>query len=214
MVFRLIPRLLFAAAFVAAASPVIAQTVHDAEEGKLPLSIGGGASNFDPDFAQGPIPDYLPNLGKGQGRMWGATAWVDVSLPWAPSWLHGVGIEGEYRSTFAGGSAGQSSLKETTVGGGVTYTYYHWRSFRPYGKYIFNYGTASFVPIPEAGGTAYSQDSRNTNEYGGGVEVRCTSHVWARAEYDYESWQDLLGGLRPQGFTVGAMYNFRKSLRR
>jgi opacity protein-like surface antigen len=212
MVFRLLPRLLLAAVLVAAASPVIAQTVYDAEQGRLPLSIGGGASNFDPDFAQGSTPIYLPHLGTGQGRMWGGTAWADVSLPWLHSWLHGFGVEGEYRSTFTGGSSGQSSLKETTVGGGVTYTYYHWRSFRPYGKYIFNYGTVSFVPIPEGVG-AYSQDSRNANEFGGGVELRCTSHVWARAEYDYQSWGDLLGGLRPQGFTVGAMYNFRKSLR-
>jgi opacity protein-like surface antigen len=214
MVLRLLPSLALAATFLAAASPLASQTVYDAEKGKLGLSLGAGISNFDPDFAQGLPPGNEIHEGWGQGRMSGTTVWADAGIPWGVRWLRGFSIEAEYRTILEGGSTGQSNLRESNLAGGATYTWRRWDRVRPYGKYLFGYGEVSFAPVPEANGTAYSQDSRGMNILGGGAEVRCTRHIWARAEYDYESWGQLLGPhLQPQGFTVGAMYHLRSIFR-
>jgi hypothetical protein len=210
MLFRLLPRLLCAVFCIAAASAAFSQTVYDADRGRLNLAIGGGISNFDPDVAQGPPPANGLLQGWGQGRMWGATAWVDAGIPRGAPWLRGFGIEAEYRSILEGGSTGQSSLRESTIGGGAMYTWRHWNSVHPYGKYLFALGSVSFAAVPEANGTLYSQDSRGANIVGGGGEFRLTQHIWGRAEYDYTSWGELLGPhLQPQGFTVGAVYHIR-----
>jgi len=212
MFFRLLPRLAFAAFFAAAACSAFSQTVYHADEGKLSLAVGGGISNFDPDFAQGPPPANQELEGLGQGRMWGGTAWIDSGVPWGAEWLRGFGIEAEYRSIFAGGSTGHESLRESTIAGGATYTWRHWRRVHPYGKYLFGLGSARFAPVPEANGTFYLRDSRGANIVGGGSEFRVTQHIWARAEYVYESWGELLGPhLQPQGFTVGAMFHLGRS---
>lgn len=212
---RLLPKVLLAAVFIAAAGPVLAQVVYDASQGKLPLSLGGGISNFDPDFAQGPGPAYGILFGSGQGRMWGGTAWIDAGIPFGPPWVHGFAAEAEYRSIFAGGSQGQQNLKESSVGGGAIYTWRRWHTFRPYGKYILNFGSIDFTPVPEKNAPPYSHDSRLANSLGGGIEIRCTQHIWARADYEYQYWGRFGGSpvFQPQGVTLGAMYNLMKSPR-
>jgi opacity protein-like surface antigen len=149
----------------------------------------------------------------GQGRRWGYTAWADAGMPWGPAWLRGLGVEAEYRSVYAGDMVDQMGLKESTAGGGATYTLRHWHSIRPYGKYIFSLGSISFTPIPLPGGKTYAQDSRAVQALGGGFQLRCTEHISARAEYEYQLWGRLLGApdFSPQGVTLGAMFNLRKS---
>ena len=215
MSLKLVCRLFLVAALISATSSVFSQTTYDASEGKLPLSAGGGISIFDPYYAQGPAPDDTNRPGSGRGQMWGGTAWADVGIRYGAPWIHAFSVEGEYRSIFAGGNTGQQDLKESTFAGGLTYTVRRWRLFHPYGKFLAGIGSVDFAPEVEPSGVVYAHDSRSTEIFGGGVEVRCTSHIWARAEYDYEAWGRLLGAadLQPHGVTVGAMYHFTRSWR-
>ena len=215
MLFRLLPRFLLTAFVVAVTIPVPAQSVYHATQGRLDLSLGGGGSNFDPDFAQGPLPGDSVQIGMGQGHRWGFVGWADAGMPFGPPWVRGIGIEAEYRAVYAGDMVDQTGLKESTAGGGAIYTWRHWRDFRPYGKYIFSLGSIAFAPIPQANGSSYSQDSRAAQAFGGGFEVRCSHHIWARADYQYQSWGRFLGptDFTPQGLSVGAMYSWRGSPR-
>jgi hypothetical protein len=205
MSLRLLSRLFLAAFFVVAAVPIFSQTVYHAEEGKLPLSFGGGVANFNPDYPRG--------TATGDGRMWGASAWADAGIRFGPAWLHPFNVELQYRSIFAGGTLAQANLNEGSYGGGVTYTWRHFRNFSPYGKYIMSLGTISFPPISVPGNPSYSHDSRFTNDLGGGFEYRLTRHIWARADYECDLWGHIYGlsEFAPQGFTVGAMYRLNKS---
>ena len=171
MILRLLSNLALAAAFIAAATPLVSQAVYHAEKSTLDLSIGAGLSNFDPDFSQGLPPGNVIREGWGQGRMTGGTVWADLGVPWNARWLRGLGFEGEYRTVLEGGSTGQSNIRESNLDGGATYTLRRWNIVRPYAKYLFGYGEVSFAPVPEANGTAYSQDSRGMNILGGGAEV-------------------------------------------
>ena len=214
MIFRLPTRFLPAAFFVFVAGTALSQTVYHAEVGKLPLSFGGGGSNFDPYFAQNPPPSDVALAGTGLGRMWGATGWADAGIRFGPTWLHPINLEMQYRSIFAGGGPNHQNVMENNFGGGATYTWYHFRNFHPYGKYIIGYGTISFNPMLYPGYPPYSQDSRVTNSLGGGLEYRLTRHIWVRGDYEYQLWGRLLGvpEFSPQGFTIGAMYHLNKSL--
>lgn len=212
MTFRLLTRLLVAAVFAAAAGSVFCQTVYDGEKGKLPLSFGGGVSNFDPDFTQGFAPGNQIIIGDGFGRLWGVTGWADAGLRFGPSFIHPFNVELQIRSIFAGGSAGQGNLKETTLGGGATYTWRHFPRFRPYGKYIGSIGLISFSPVPYPGHPPYAEDSRFTNAVGGGFDYRLNRRVWVRADYEYQLWGNLFGPreFSPQGVTLGLMYHLNK----
>ncbi len=212
MFFRLLSGILLAALIISGAGSALAQTVYDAEQGKLPLSFGGGVTNFDPDFSQGPAPTYLPRAGFGQGRMWGAMGWADFGIGMGPAWVHPLSVEFEYRSTFAGGTSAQSNLVESNLGGGATYTWRNFRTFRPYVKYILSYGMINFTPTPYPGHPPYSGDSRFSDGLGGGLEYRLTQHLWLRADYEYQLWGHIFGvqEFSPQGFTLGAMYHMNR----
>jgi opacity protein-like surface antigen len=213
MSLKLVSRLFLVAVLISATSSAFSQTTYDASEGRLPLSVGGGISNFDPYFAQGPAPNNSDRDGLGLGRMWGGTVWADVGIRYGAPWMHAFSVEGQYRSIFAGDNTGQQDLKESTIGGGLTYTVRRWHLIHPYGKVLFGDGSIKFAPEVEPSGAIYSQDSRGLLSLGGGLEVRCTSHIWARADYEYQSWGQLLAArnLQPQGITVGAMYHFTRS---
>ncbi len=213
MTFRLLTRLFIAAVLVSATGSVFCQTVYDGEKSKLPLSFGGGLSNFEPKFVQGAPPANSIIIGNGFGRMWGITGWADAGLRFGPTFLHPFNIELQARSVFAGGSAGQGNLNETTLGGGATYTWRHFPRFRPYGKYIGSIGLISFTAIPYPGHRPYSSDSRFTNAVGGGFDYRLNRRVWVRADYEYQLWGGIFGQseFSPQGATVGLMYHLIKS---
>jgi len=214
MTFRLLIRFFLAAAFVASTGTILCQTVYDGEQGGLPLAFGGGLSNFDPDFTQGPPPVNTIYIGTGYGRMWGATGWAETGLRFGPAFLHPFNLEVEYRSIFSGGTAGQSHLVQNNYGGGVTYAWKHFRNFRPYGKYIASFGTATFAPVKEGSHPNYAQDSRFTNNLGAGLDYRVTGHIWVRADYEYQLWGNIFGPpeFSPQGFTIGAMYHLNRAV--
>ncbi|HXR39094.1 MAG TPA: outer membrane beta-barrel protein [Terracidiphilus sp.] len=216
MIFRLLPKLLLAIFFVSTAGTVFSQTVYDAKQGRLPLSFGAGMSNYDAYFAQGPAPVNQFYTGLGFGRMWGATGWADAGLRFGPAWIHPMSVELQYRSLFAGGSLNQSNLTESSVGGGLTYTWRQSPKFRPYVKYIMSYGMIDFKPVVYPGHPDYSHDSRFTNAAGGGFEYRVGRHVWLRADYEYQFWGKFLGApeFMPQGITVGAMYRLNRSIQK
>jgi opacity protein-like surface antigen len=85
---------------------------------------------------------------------------------------------------------------------------YEWRSksrYRPYVKYLLGIGSIDF---PNQ--TTYGHDTRVVFEPGGGMDVRFWNQFSVRGEYDYQFWHQLFGphDLTPQGFTIGAVYDF------
>jgi opacity protein-like surface antigen len=96
--------------------------------------------------------------------------------------------------------------------GGVIYTLPRFTKFRPYGKFVMGLGNIDY------GAPAHPyHESRTVTSIGGGVDYRVFRKVWARVDYEYQSWPDFwkqsvpfLHGksLTPEGFTVGAMYHF------
>jgi opacity protein-like surface antigen len=192
-----------AALFLCAASPVLSQAVPAATQGNIPLSVGGGISAYNPDIYQ--------------GHMLGGTLWIDYTLRHMPHTLQGLGIEAEARDLnyFRSGDI-PSGVREDVALGGVIYSWPRYRDFRPYGKFLMGYGNAdeetiNYIPV------THWTDSRTVTSMGGGMDYRVLEHLWVRVDYEYESWPDFFKHpnnippaqrLKPQGFTVGAMYHF------
>jgi opacity protein-like surface antigen len=62
----------------------------------------------------------------------------------------------------------------------------------------------------------YTGDRWTAYAWGGGIEYRAWDGVWVRADYEYQFWRvkffDPNAFLNPQGFTVGASYDFHHVL--
>lgn len=194
------PGLALALLFVCAAYPTLAQTAPAATESRPSLAIGAGLSGYDPDF--------------GHGRMYGGALWIDYTPNRAPSLLRGIGIEAEARDLNYDRSPSQpSNLREDVIGGGVIYSWRHFRNIRPYGKFLMGYGNTDYGSNITH---ARYHDSRTVTSVGGGVEYRAFRSVWVRADYEYQWWPNFFkattpaGLLNPQGFTVGASYHFSR----
>jgi hypothetical protein len=177
--------------------PMPAQTTPAATETRQPWAIGAGISGFKPDL--------------GHGHLYGGTLWIDYMPTRVPSLLRGIGLEVEARDLNYGRSSSLSSnLRQDTIGGGVIYSWPHFHSFRPYGKFLIGYGNTDYGRKPDH----RLHDSRTVTSCGGGVEYRLSSHVWLRGDYEYQFWPSFYkatkpaGKLNPQGFTVGALYHF------
>jgi len=190
-----------AALFICAASPVLAQAVPAATQGNFPLSVGAGISAFNP--------------GIDQGHLLGGTMWIDYTLPHMPHILQGIGLEAEGRDLnyFRSGSL-PSGVREDTALGGVIYSLPRYRDFRPYAKFMMGYGNADEENVQYH---VKWTDSRTVTSMGGGLDYRVHGHIWVRVDYEYQSWPDFFKRypadkdgprLKPQGFTVGAMYHF------
>jgi hypothetical protein len=182
-----------------AAIPALSQVTPAASENALPLTVGGGVSNYDVDW--------------GHGRMWGVTAWADWAIIHGPSYLHGLSVEVEGRYIDWGESADQPRLKIYSGGGGPVYAWLPERRIHPYGKFLMSFGGLSGFSFPTTPGQPpYTHDTRTDYAAGGGLQIRATRHVWVRADYEYQFWNKLFAGQKtwdPQGFTLGAEYNFR-----
>jgi opacity protein-like surface antigen len=187
--------------FVCAVCPARAQTVEAANEAGLPLAIGGGFSGYNPDF--------------GHGHLLGIALWADYTPSKVPQVLSGIGIEAEVRDLNYGRSSNEpGNLREDVGGGGVIYSWRHFRNFRPYGKFLIGFGNTDFESVAKH----RVNQTRTVTCLGGGVEFRAFRNLWARADYEYQSWPDFFftrvgvpkGKLNPQGFTVGAMYHFSR----
>ena len=176
---------------VSTAIPAFSQIAPAATEGGLPLTVGVGYSNYYTDWS---------------GRLSGPMLWADWNFYRGPSLLHGFGIEVEARDLNYGRTGGDPTLRMDTAGGGPIYTWRHYRKFRPYGKFLIGYGSIDFnIGVPN-----YKHDSRTVYAPAGGLEYRVARNVWVRGNYEYQIWTDFFNhhALNPQGFTVGAAYDF------
>jgi opacity protein-like surface antigen len=191
---------IFTAVFlVCIAMPALSQLVPTATEGESPFSVGGGVSGTNPDV--------------GHGLNFGTTLWADYKFNRSTSFLHGVGLEVVAHDYFVGHSTSQpSSLREDSFGGGLTYNWYKFHTFRPYAKALWEYGNAAYLPSSDA----WSSQSRTVLGLGGGVEYHAFGKVWIRADYEYQTWPDFFkhsgsipsGTLNPQSVTLGFTYHF------
>lgn len=202
MFFKLNARVVLAALFLAIGIPAFSQTAPAAREGGLPIVAGVGISDFDLDYGQD---------NGTERRMEGVSAWVDVNFYRAPSLLRGLGIEVEGRDINFGRpsslEAYSSKMRQSTALGGVIYTVRHYRNFHPYAKYLMGIGSIDFPAM----GPNYTHDTRTVTAPGAGVEYRVYRNVWLRADYEYQFWPKLFGpdSLNPNGFTLGASYDFK-----
>jgi len=183
-----------AAVFVLAASPAFSQVVPAATEGKVPLTIGGGVSDFLTDF-------------ENSGRMVGVTVWADWRLHHLPPLLDGLSIEVEGRDINFARPAGLTTLRQDTGLGGAIYTWQHYSRFHPYGKYLIGLGSIDFA---DPTNPYYTHDSRVVLAPGVGADYRAWRNVSIRVDYEYQFWHAIFGShdLNPNGFTFGATYNF------
>jgi hypothetical protein len=199
MFFRLIPRLFLTALFVTITLPAFSQTVPAANQGGLPLVVGVGLSDYNIDFGAG-------------RRMEGVSAWADWNFDRAPSFLRGFGIEAVGHHIAYGLPTGFSQMRQDSGEGGPIYTVRRYRNVHPYAKFLVGLGGIDFPKIVN-----YSHDTRTISSLGGGVDYRAWRDVWVRGDYEYQIWPDLFGrghALTPNGFTIGAEYDFRGRNRR
>jgi len=172
--------------------PAFSQVVPAYQRRVWPISLGIGPSSYNVDL--------------GHGRMLGGTVWADWYPAKLPHILRGLGVEGEARDISLNRSSTQTNVRQDTAGAGPIYTWRHFHSFHPYFKYLIAYGSIDF----DVGSPTYTHDTRTLYAPGGGLEYRIFRQIWARADYEYQTWQPLFGGktLNPQGFTVGVAYDF------
>jgi hypothetical protein len=186
-----------AALLVAAVLPVYSQVTPAASQGKVPIVIGAGFS------------DFLLDWGPGK-RMEGISAWVDWYPNRMPTVLNGLGFEAAGHDINYGLPAGFSRMRQDTAEVGPMYAWNHFRNFRPYVKYLAGIGSIDF-PQPSPPPPYYTHDTFWIVSPGAGVEYRAWRHVWIRGDYEYQYWHDFFGphDLNPNGVTVGASYDFR-----
>jgi hypothetical protein len=176
--------------------PGFSQTAPAAYSGRqLPFSVGAGVSNIDVDW--------------GKSRMYGGTLWIGYYPPHLPRLLSGLSVDAEARDINYGRPAKSvpANFREDTAGGGPMYTWRHFQNFQIYGKGLIEFGSIDFTiaHIPN-----YTHETRTVYAPGGGILAHAYKHVWVRADYEYQFWPVLLGKTsNPQGFTVGAVYDFR-----
>ena len=179
--------------FVFAIVPAPAQVTYAAKEGKLPLTVGVGLSDYSLDWG-------------GSRRMMGITAWVDYRFH-LPGLLNGLGVEAEGRDLNFDRPSDLTRLRQDVGLGGVNYQWRHRDRIRPYGKFLVGFGSIDF---PDRRNPYYTHDTRTVLASGGGVDFRVWRNVAVRADYEYQFWRQLFGpnDLNPNGVTVGAVYDF------
>ncbi len=187
-------KIVLAGLLFAGALPLFSQSAPTATQGELPLTVGFGMSSWDVDWAH--------------GRMQGITAWADWNFYQAPSVLRGLGIEAEGRDINWGRVHQPSNYRQDTAEGGPIYTVRKFSRFQPYAKYLLGIGSMDFT-IP--GHPHYHHDSRELYAPGLGVTFFATKSILVRVDYEYQFWGKLFGGTpNPQGFTLGAAYDFSR----
>ena len=170
----------------------IGQVTHQAEEGNVPLKVGFGISDYSIDWGH-------------SRRMIGISAWANWGLKGVPPFMRGTGIEIEGHHIAYDRPSGLIKMKQDSGLGGVTYEWRHYDRVRPYGKFMIGFGSIDFDGPPN-----YTHDTRTILAPGGGVDVRVWRSVFVRADYEYQFWRQIFGphDLNPQGFTIGAAYDF------
>lgn len=181
--------------FIGAALPARSQVTYSAEEAKLPFTIGFGVSNF------------LLDWGTKDPRATGVTLWADWRIPHMPPLINGLGLEFEGRDLNWAKPADLSTLRHDTALAGFIYESRRKTRIRPYGKYLMGIGSIDF---PDSRNALYTHDTRTVYAPGGGLDVRFWNRFSVRGEYEYQFWHQIFGlnDLNPQGFTIGAVYDF------
>jgi opacity protein-like surface antigen len=198
MRFKLAAFPLLAVSFLTIAVSAFSQTVPDYErKSGWPFTVGAGPVSYDPDI--------------GHGRMYGFAGWFDIYPGKLPSIFHGhLGAEGEIRDISLGASSSQPNMRYDTAAMGLIYVWRRLRNVRPYAKIMIGDGSVDFPRLSPT----YAHDTRTFTAPGGGLEFRIKQDLWVRADYEYQTWQALAvyGTLKPQGFTVGASYDFTRPI--
>lgn len=171
--------------------PATAQVVPAAQKGRIgfPFTIGAGPSGYDVDW--------------GNGRMYGTAIWAD----WRPNVpiATGLGLELEARDINFD-AANRPGFTQKTIGIGPSYTWYHFQSFRPYAKFLFDYGRTDFNRRPTP---PYTHFDGLVRAPGIGFEYRFFKRLWFRGDYEYQFWSQVAGETPdPQGFTAGVSWDF------
>ena len=186
---------LLALFFLGVALPCRAQVTYSAEGGgKVPFTVGAGVSNFSDDW------------GVLNPRQTGMSVWVDWRFPHMPRVLNGLGVEFEGRTLQWGTPSYLPGHRMDTALGGPIYQFRRYKRIRPFGKYLLGIGSIDF-PIP---GSNYNHDTRVVFEPGVGADLRVWNSISVRGTYDYQFWHQIFGlnDLNPNGFTIGAVYDF------
>jgi hypothetical protein len=183
---------------LSAGLPMFCQVAPDAENKTIPISIGAGFSSFYTDWS---------------GYENGPVAWIDWHFHRLPPVLDGLGVEAEGRDLNYGRTGDIPDLRESTVGGGVIYTFHQIPApnFHLYGKYLIDYGRAyvaspSLHIVPQAKACI-------VHAPGVGVEVRAWRTLWVRGDYEWQFWPGVpnvpghTSALTPRGLTIGASYH-------
>lgn len=183
--------------YLGMATSGISQVVPSAREGRLPLTIGAGISNYNADWSN--------------QRINGSGLWIDYYPGIVPRHLNGLGLEAEAHDLSWGRSPVlvASNFRQDTAGGGVIYSWHHFRNVRPYAKGLIEFGSFDFNEGPSE--PYYRHDTRTVYSMGAGLDYRIFGHIWARGDYEYQTWQVMFNrsSPTPNGFTFGAMYDFR-----
>jgi hypothetical protein len=178
--------------FLAAAVPARAQVTHAGTEGKFPLTVGFGVSNYSIDWGPG-------------RRMTGITGSVDWRLRGLRSPLNGLSIsaEGQWIPWHIPSGIGNHELE--AILGGPSYHFQRWDRVQPYAKYFIGFGGVYFTTQDPY----YNHDTRVIYAPGGGADVRLWNNLAVRVDYEYQFWPNLLGNTsNPNGFTVGGVWDF------
>jgi opacity protein-like surface antigen len=192
MRFKLFVSPLLTLCLITAAAPAFSQVAPAYQTPGIPLTIGAGGSNYDVDW--------------GHGRMWGTTVWADWYPGLISSHIRGLGFEAEGRDISIGQTLpAQKNIRQDTAAAGGIYSLRRFRNFQPYAKFLIGVGSYDFT----SSSRYYNHDTRALMAGGGGIQYRVFGPIWARADYEYQVWQQLFGGYPdPQGFTAGFSYDF------
>jgi opacity protein-like surface antigen len=198
MRFKLVAFPVLAVSIFFAAVSAFSQVVPSYErKSGWPFTVGAGPVSYDVDI--------------GHGRMYGFAGWFDIYPGKLPSILHGhLGAEGELRDISLGRSSSQPNVRYDTAAMGLIYMWNRLHNVRPYAKIMIGDGSVDFPRLSPT----YAHDTRTYTAPGGGLEFRIKQDLWVRADYEYQTWQSLAvyGALKPQGFTVGASYDFTRPI--
>jgi hypothetical protein len=167
---------------------------------------GGEVSSFNPDYScTSNVPFNCPSQLLGPG------VFFDFNM--YSRW----GAEGEARWMDWHGSGGESEANYLL---GPRYRLFRRDRFSGWGKFLLGGGWISTPGYPQAGSL---RGSYFVLAPGGDLNYRITSHLTARADYEYQFWPSFVGpatfsngtgivahnhGLTPNGFSFGVEWRF------
>lgn len=163
----------------AAAFSARAQVAPSATGRRLVVNAGGEGSLFQPDYAGQGVAQASPN------HLYGIGAYVDADFT---RWFQ-VEAEGRWLRWNQYAGIDQNSYM---IGPRVPILE-HGR-FTPYGKFLFGWGSGSFLT-----GRA------TTWAYGGGLDYRLNRKFTVRGDFEYQEWR-VTPPLHPYGESVGLSY--------